>query len=50
MITKPSMTMPVAPEEPPGLIISPFSEEMVLDDTDKEGIKAAKERLKKFEY
>ena len=50
MIKKPSMTMPMEPDEPPSLIVSPFSEEMLLDDTDQEGIKAAKERLKKFEY
>ena len=50
MIPKPSMTMPSAPEEPACIIVSPFSNELLLEDRDHEGIKAAKERLKKYEY
>ena len=42
--------MPIEPKEPDCLITSPFSADMLLEASDEDGIKAAKDRLVQFEY
>ena len=50
MIPKAVFVEMVEPEEPSNLITSPYSEDCLLEKSDAEGIKAAKVKLKNYEY